>query len=136
MINELRADILNELENISWIAEIHDWIPAKFWGFPSIYFTFDRMDSNALDSHTLDRTYYFTINIFQETTTLWNIESEKNLCDLIDWVIDAFDNSDLWPYALYLEEVGGNIQAVQTDNWPALHGIVVLAIHTAYSPYI
>ena len=136
MINELRADILNELENISWIAEIHDWIPAKFWWFPSIYFTFDRMDSNALDSHTLDRTYYFTINIFQETTTLWNIESEKNLCDLIDWVIDAFDNSDLWPYALYLEEVGGNIQAVQTDNWPALHGIVVLAIHTAYSPYI
>ena len=136
MINELRDDILLQLQGISWIAEVHAWIPKKLWGFPSVFFTFDRVESNTLDSHTLDRTYYFTINIIQETTTLGNIQSERNLSDIVDAIIDDFDSWDLWPYAVYLEEVGGNIQPIETDNWPALYAIVVLAIHTAYSPYI
>lgn len=136
MINELRDSILIELKGLDSVAEIYDWIPKKFWGFPSIYFTFDRIESNSLDSHTLDRTYYFTINVFQETTTNGNIQSERNLSDLLDDIINIFDESDLGGLAMYIEEVGGNIQPVETDNWPALHAIVVLAIHTAYSPYI
>ena len=95
MINRLREQILSELENIEWIAEIHDWIPKKFWWFPSIFFTFDRIESNVSDSNHHERVYYFQINIFQETTTLWNIQSEKNLCDLLDNVIDCFDKSML-----------------------------------------
>jgi hypothetical protein len=71
MINRLREQILSELENIEWIAEIHDWIPKKFWWFPSIFFTFDRIESNVSDSNHHERVYYFTINLFQETTTLW-----------------------------------------------------------------
>ena len=102
----------------------------------SIYFTFDRVESKSLDSHKLDRTYYFTINVFQETTTQWNIKSERNLCNILDYVINTFDSSDLWWLAMYIEEVWGNIQPVETDNWPALHAIVVLAIHTVFSPNI
>ena len=136
MINELRDSILLELKSIDWVAEIFDWIPKKFWWFPSIYFTFDRVESKSLDSHKLDRTYYFTINVFQETTTQWNIKSERNLSNILDNIINTFDRTDLWWLAMYIEEVWGNIQPVETDNWPALHAIVVLAIHTVFSPNI
>ena len=136
MINELRDSILLELKNINWVAEIFDWIPKKIWWFPSIYFTFDKVESSSLDSHKLDRTYYFTINVFQETTTQWNIQSERNLCNILDAIINTFDSTDLWWLAIYIEEVWGNIQPVETDNWPALHAIVVLAIHTVFSPNI
>ena len=133
MINQLRTQILSELENIEWIAEIHDWIPKKFWGFPSIFFTFDRIEANVSDSNHHDRTYYFQINIFQETTTLWNIQSEKNLAEILDKVIDTFDRSDLDWLATYIEAVWGNINAVETDNWPALHWIVLLGIHIPFT---
>ena len=133
MINELRSQIYNELNNIEVIAEISDWIPSKFWWFPSIYFTFDRIESSSLDSNHHERLYYFQINVFQETTTLWNIESEKNLCDLLDDIIDCFDRSDLDWLALWIDAVWGNIQAVETDNWPALHWIVLLAIHNPFT---
>jgi hypothetical protein len=133
MINNLREKILSELNSLNWIAEVIDWIPVKFWWFPSIYFVFDRIESSVSDSNHHERVYYFRINIFQETTTLWNIQSEKNLCSLLDSVIDCFDRSDLDWLANYIEAVWGNIQAVETDNWPALHGIVLLGIHTFHS---
>lgn len=133
MINELRDNILLELKNIDWVAEVFDWIPQKFWGFPSIFFTFDRIESNVSDSNHHDRTYYFQINIFQETTTLWNIQSEKNLAEILDKVIDTFDRSDLDWLATYIEAVWGNINAVETDNWPALHWIVLLGIHIPFT---
>ncbi len=133
MINELREKIWSELNTLSWIAEVIDWIPVKFWWFPSIYFVFDRIESSVSDSNHHERIYYFRINIFQETTTLWNVVSEKNLCNILDNVIDTFDRSDLDWLANYIEAVWGNIQAVETDNWPALHGIVLLGIHIPFS---
>ena len=133
MINELREKIWSELNTLSWIAEVIDWIPVKFWWFPSIYFVFDRIESGVSDSNHHERVYYFRINIFQETTTLWNIQSEKNLCSLLDSVIDCFDRSDLDWLANYIEAVWWNIQPVETDNWPALHWIVLLGIHTFHS---
>ena len=48
-------------------------------------------------------------------------------------MIDTFDRSDLDWLANYIEAVWGNIQAVETDNWPALHWIVLLGIQTFYS---
>ena len=92
-----------------------------------------KIESIVSDSNYHERVYYFTINIFQETTTLWNVVSEKNLCNLLDSVIDTFDRSDLDWLANYIEAVWGNIQAVETDNWPALHWIVLLGIHTFHS---
>ena len=133
MINELREKIWSELNTLSWIAEVVDWIPVKFWWFPSIYFVFDRIESSVSDSNHHERVYYFRINIFQETTTLWNIQSEKNLCSLLDSVIDCFDRSDLDWLANYIEAVWWNIQPVETDNWPALHWIVLLGIHMFHS---
>ena len=133
MINQLREKIKSELENISWIAEIYDWIPTKFWWFPSIYFRFDRIESSNLDSNHHERLYYFQINVFQETTTLWNIVSEKNLCEVLDSIIDSFDRSDLDWLALGIDAVWGNIQPVETDVWPALHWIVLLAIHIPFT---
>ena len=133
MINNLREKILSELNSLNWIAEVIDWIPAKFWWFPSIYFIFDRIESSVSDSNHHERIYYFRINIFQETTTLWNIQSEKNLCNLLDSVIDCFDRSDLDWLANYIEAVWWNIQPVETDNWPALHWIVLLGIHTFFN---
>ena len=133
MINQLRDNILLELKNVDWVAEVFDWIPQRFWGFPSIFFTFDRIESNVSDSNHHDRTYYFQINIFQETTTLWNIQSEKNLAEILDKVIDTFDRSDLDWLATYIEAVWGNINAVETDNWPALHWIVLLGIHIPFT---
>ena len=133
MINELREKIWSELNTLSWIAEVIDWIPVKFWWFPSIYFVFDRIESSVSDSNHHERVYYFRINIFQETTTLWNIQSEKNLCGLLDSVIDCFDRSDLDWLANYIEAVWWNIQPVETDNWPALHWIVLLGIHTFFN---
>jgi len=133
MINELRNQIYNELSSINSVAEIFDGIPKKFWWFPSIYFIFDRIESSVSDSNHHERIYYFTINIFQETTTLWNIQSEKNLCTILDSVIDTFDRSDLDWLANYIEAVWWNIQAVETDNWPALHALVVLGIHIPFT---
>jgi len=133
MINELREKILSELNSLDWIAEVIDGIPANFWGFPSIYFVFDRIESSVSDSNHHERVYYFTINIFQETTTLWNVVSEKNLCNILDQVINAFDRSDLDWLANYIEAVWGNIQPVETDNWPALHGIILLGIHIPFT---
>ena len=51
MINELREKIWSELNTLSWIAEVIDWIPVKFWWFPSIYFVFDRIESSVSDSN-------------------------------------------------------------------------------------
>ena len=133
MINELRNKIKSELETISGIAEIFDGTPVKFWGFPSIYFRFDRIESSTLDSNHHERLYYFQINIFQETTTLWNITSEKNLCEILDNIIDKFDRSDLDWLATQIDAVWGNIQPVETDIWPALHWIVLLAIHIPFT---
>ena len=81
----------------------------------------------------LNLPYNLILDVFQETTTLWNIESEKNLCDLLDNIIDCFDRSDLNWLALWIDAVWGNIQAVETDNWPALHWIVLLAIHIPFT---
>ncbi len=133
MINELREKINWELENISSVAEVFDWIPQKFWWFPSIYFVFDRIESSISDSNHHERIYFFTINVFQETTTLGNIQSEKILCEVLDEIIDRFDRSDLDWLATYIEAVWGNIQAVETDNWPALHGIILLGIHIPFT---
>ena len=132
MINELRTNILEELHWIENIAEIHDWIPEKFNGFPSLFFNFDRIESVVLDSNHHERVYYFTINIFQETTTLSSIVSEKSLCDLLYQVITLFDRTDLHGLAVKIDVVWWNISAVETESWPALHAVVVLGIHTCF----
>lgn len=116
MINQLRAEILSELQQIENIAEIHDGIPKKFGGFPSIFFNFDRVESQNLDSNHNQRQYYFQVNIFQETTTLGSNKAEKNLCDLLDNVLDRFDRSDLGGMALKIDAVGGDIQSVETES--------------------
>nr|DAN78535.1 MAG TPA: hypothetical protein [Caudoviricetes sp.] len=53
------------------------------------------MESQNLDSNHNQRQYYFQINIFQETTTLGSRQSELNLCDILDKVLERFDRSDL-----------------------------------------
>lgn len=116
MINQLRAEILSELQQIENIAEIHDGIPKKFGGFPSIFFNFDRVESQNLDTNHNQRQYYFQVNIFQEITTLGSKEAEKNLCDLLDNVLDCFDRSDLGGMALKIDAVGGDIQSVETES--------------------
>lgn len=98
------------------MAEIFDGIPKKFNGFPSIFFNFDRVESQNLDSNHNQRQYYFQINIFQETTTLGSNEAEKNLCDLLDNVLDRFDRSDLGGISLKIDAVGGDIQSVETES--------------------
>jgi len=133
MINQLREKIYQELITLTNIAEVFDWIPQKLWWFPSIYFSFDRVESSFLSSNHNERIYYFTLNIFQELTTLWNNESEKILCWVLDEIIDRFDRSDLDGLASFIEAVGWNIDAVETDVWPALHGISVLRIHVQFS---
>ncbi len=133
MINELRTKILLELQKIEWVAEIFDGIPKKFGGFPSIFFNFDRVESGNLDSNHNQRQYYFQVNIFQETTTLGNNEAEKNLCDLLDSVIDRFDRTDLGGLSLKIDAVGWDIQSVETESWPTLHAIIVLGIHTDFT---
>ena len=132
MINELRTNILEELGKIENVAEIYDWIPEKFNGFPSAFFNFDRIESQVLDSNHHERVYYFTINIFQETTALSSTVAEKSLCDLLDEVITAFDRTDLHGLAVKIDAVGGNISAVETESWPALHATIVLGIHTSF----
>ncbi|PZM87660.1 MAG: hypothetical protein DLD55_00045 [candidate division SR1 bacterium] len=133
MINELRAKILSELQQIEGVAEIFDGIPQKFNGFPSIFFNFDRVESQNLDSNHNQRQYYFQINIFQETTTLGNRQSELNLCDILDKILDKFDRSDLDGLALKIDAVGGDVQSVETESGPTLHAIVLLAIHSDFS---
>lgn len=133
MINKLRTKILLELQKIEWVAEIFDGIPKKFGGFPSIFFNFDRVESQSLDSNHNQRQYYFQINIFQEITTLGNRQSELNLCDILDQVLDKFDCSDLGGLALKIDAVGGDIQSVETESWPTLHAIIVLGIHTDFT---
>jgi hypothetical protein len=60
--------------------------------------------------------YYFTINIFQETTTLSSILAERNLCYLLDQIISVFDRSDFHGLAIKVDAVGGNISAVETES--------------------
>ena len=133
MINTLRESIYNELNAVHNIAEVFDGIPQKFWGFPSIYFVFDRIESTVSDSNHHERIYYFQINVFQETTTLWNVQSEKILCEVIDEIIDRFDRAQLHEDITYIEAVWGNIQAVETDNGPAFHGMILLGIHVPFT---
>nr|DAX27605.1 MAG TPA: hypothetical protein [Caudoviricetes sp.] len=64
------------------------------------------MESQNLDSNHNQRQYFFQINIFQETTTLGNRQSEMNLCDILDQVLDKFDHSDLDGLALKIDAVG------------------------------
>jgi len=132
MINELRASILSKLEEIENIAEVYDGIPSSFTGFPSIFFNFDRVESSVLDSNHHERIYYFIINIFQEVSTLSVKEGEKNLCDILDEIISIFDRSDLDELALKIDAVGGNINSVEIESWPALHAVVVLGIHSDF----
>ena len=132
MINELRASILLKLESIENIAEVYDGIPTSFTGFPSIFFNFDRVESSVLDSNHHERIYYFSINIFQEVSTLWVEEGEKNLCDILDEIIAVFDRTDLDWLALRIDAVGGNIDSVEIESWPALHGVVLLGVHSDF----
>lgn len=132
MINQLRSKILLELQKIEGVAEIFDGIPKKFGWFPSIFFNFDRVESQNLDSNHHQRQYFFQVNIFQETTTLGNRQSELNLCDILDEVIERFDRSDLDWLALKIDAVGWDIQSVETESGPTLHAIVLLAIHTDF----
>ena len=74
------------------------------------------MESQSLDSNHNQRQYYFQINIFQETTTLGNRQSELNLCDILDQVLGKFDCSDLGGLALKIDAVGGDIQSVETES--------------------
>ena len=132
MINELRVSILSKLESIENIAEVFDGIPTFFTWFPSIFFNFDRVESSVLDSNHHERIYYFSINIFQEVSSLSVKEWEKNLCDILDEVIGVFDRSDLDWLALKIDAVGGNINSVEIESWPALHAVVVLGIHSDF----
>ena len=133
MINELRTSILEDLQTVNNLAEIYDWIPEKFNGFPSLFFNFDRIESQVLDSNHYERVYYFTINIFQEITTLSSTLAERNLCYLLDQIISVFDRSDFHGLAIKVDAVGGNISAVETEIWPALHASIVLWIHADFS---
>lgn len=133
MINQLRDSILSELQEIDWVAELYDWIPTQFNGFPSIFFNFDRVESVNLDSNHHERVYFFNINLVWETNTRWSIETEKSLSNLLDTIIDIFDRSDFNWLSVRTEAVGWDIQAVETSAWPALHWIIALAIHTVFS---
>ena len=135
MINTLRQEILSELQNIDSISEVFDWIPQKLKSFPSVFFNFDRVESSNLDSNHNERIYFFQINILQETKILWNNNAEKNICDIIDEIIDTFDRSDLNWNALYIDAVGWNIDSVETESWPSFHAIIVLWIHTPFTIY-
>lgn len=132
MINQLRASILSKLQEIENIAEVYDGIPSSFTWFPSIFFNFDRVESSVLDSNHHERVYYFSINIFQEVSTLWVEEGEKNICDLLDEIISVFDRTDLDWLALKINAVGGNIDSVEIESWPGLHAAVVLGIHSDF----
>ena len=132
MINQLRASILSKLQEIENIAEVYDGIPSSFTWFPSIFFNFDRVESSVLDSNHHERVYYFSINIFQEVSTLWVEEGEKNICDILDEIISVFDRTDLDWLALKIDAVGGNIDSVEIESWPALHTAIVLGIHSDF----
>ena len=132
MINELREKIYDKLSTLISVAEVFDWVPKRLWWFPSIYFSFDRVESSSLSNHHNERVYYFQINIFQEVSTLWVNISEKNLCSVLDEVIELFDWSYLDWLASLIDAVWGNIEPVETDVWAALHAIVLLWIHVPF----
>jgi hypothetical protein len=44
----------------------------------------------------------------------------------------VFDRTDLHGLAVKIDAVGGNISAVETESWPALHAAIVLVIHTSF----
>ena len=133
MINQLREKIFQELQQVEWVAVVYDGIPEKFTGFPTIFFSFDRVEGEVLDSNHHERVYYFQINLFQESSTFWLEVSEKNLGELLDDVIDRFDRCDLWAMVMKIDAVWGKISSVQTECWPTLHAVVVLWIHIAFN---
>lgn len=132
MINILKTEIFKQLQTVEKIGRLYDHIPERFEAFPTVFLSFDRVESGNLDSNHHQRQYFFQIHLFQELTKLGRVEADRNLCALLEEVMDRFDRSDLGGLALKIDAVGGEIESVQTANWPALHGMLVLKIHADF----
>ena len=76
---------------------------------------------------------FSSLLIFKKEVSALSVkEWEKNLCDILDNIISVFDRSDLDGLALKIDAVGGNIDSVEIESWPALHAVVVLGIHSDF----
>lgn len=130
MINELRQEIKTLLSTIDSVAVVYDYIPEKIDWYPAILFNFDRVESSNQDTANNERIYTFQINILQELSQLSQKEAERNICHILNEVMNVFDRSELW---IRVEAVGGDIGQVSMESWPALIWMVLLGIHTIYN---
>ena len=91
----LRPQIKTLLEEIDTIQQVEGHPTLKFTGFPSAYVV---PSDNVADYETTDeniRTYSFIVRVFYETKKKGVSEALDALDDIVDSVIDKFDQEDL-----------------------------------------
>lgn len=91
----LRPQIKTLLESISEIQQVAGYPTLKFTGFPSAYVV---PSDNSADYETTDeniRTYSFIVRVFYETKRKTVEEALDALDDIVDSVVDKFDQEDL-----------------------------------------
>lgn len=93
--NVIRPQIKTVLESIPEIQEVVSYPKIKFGGYPAAYVVPSDNDNDYETTSENIRTYSFIVRLFYETKST-GVENALNaLEDIVDSVLDAFDQQDL-----------------------------------------
>jgi len=93
--NTLRGQIKTLLDTLTELQEVKGYPTLKFNGYPSAYVVPNNSEADYETTKENIRIYGFTVRVFYETKS-GGVESALNaLEDLVDTVLDTFDQEDL-----------------------------------------
>lgn len=110
--NVLRSQVKSVLDTITAIQEVSGTPKIKFDGYPAAYVVPSDNEGDYESTTENIRTYAFIVRIFYETKNTGVAEALNALEDIIDSVMDAFDEEDLKGSSTRL--LGVNLPATYT----------------------
>ncbi len=93
--NVLRPQVKALIDTISEIHEVSSDPKIKFGGYPAAYVVPSDNDADYETNKENTRTYAFIVRIFYETKQTGISDALDALEDIIDSILDAFDQDDL-----------------------------------------
>jgi len=133
---KLRDAIRDKLLGISDFKECHRFPKLMFNGFPAVAVEPADLESDWETNSELERTYSFNLHIYYETKVSGNDTALDKLYNIIDTVLDAFDEDQTLTDESLSLPAGNSILTINPSNqgWEGLsdneliHAQVLLTI--------
>ena len=133
---KLRDAIASKLTGIAGFKEAHRFPKLEFNGFPAVAVEPSDLESEWETNSELERTYSFNLHIYYETKRSGNDTALDKLYNILDTVLDAFDEDQTLTGEGLSLPAGNSILTINPSNqgWEGLsdneliHAKVLLTI--------